>query len=40
MDRRDGEPERLKALVKGDDWARLGTETPTRVPLISVRTTS
>jgi hypothetical protein len=21
MDRRDGEPERLKALVSGEDWA-------------------
>jgi hypothetical protein len=25
MDRRDGEPERLKALVEGLDWAPLGT---------------
>jgi hypothetical protein len=25
MDRRDGEPARLKALVEGRDWAPLGT---------------
>jgi hypothetical protein len=25
MDRRDGEPERLKALVEGRDWAPMGT---------------
>jgi integrase len=25
MDRRDGEPERLKALVEGADWAPAGT---------------
>jgi len=25
MDRRDGEPERLKALVKGNDWAPFGS---------------
>lgn len=24
MDRRDGEPERLKALVEGQDWAAFG----------------
>ncbi|MEA2480071.1 MAG: hypothetical protein QOJ07_1993, partial [Thermoleophilaceae bacterium] len=26
MDRRDGEPERLKALVKGKEWAPAGTK--------------
>jgi integrase len=28
MDRRDGEPERLKALVEGAEWAPSGTSTP------------
>src|SRR4051812_5179211 len=28
MDRRDGEPERLKALVNGEEWAPLGTNGP------------
>jgi hypothetical protein len=32
MDRRDGEPERLKAFVKGQDWAPVGTRSATRVP--------
>ena len=27
MDRRDGEPERLKPLVEGADWAPMGTST-------------
>ena len=26
MDRRDGEPERLKALVNGEEWALAGTK--------------
>lgn len=29
MDRRDGEPERLKALVEGRDWAPMGTSADT-----------
>jgi len=30
MDRRDGEPQRLKALVQGEEWAPMGTSsTPT-----------
>jgi integrase len=28
MDRRDGEPERLRALVEGAEWAPSGTSTP------------
>ena len=28
MDRRDGEPERLRALVEGADWASAGTSAP------------
>jgi integrase len=32
MDRRDGEPERLKALVEGREWAPLGTSPAKRVP--------
>jgi integrase len=31
MDRRDGEPERLRALVNGEEWAPTGTSTPVRV---------
>ena len=31
MDRRDGEPERLKALVKGEEWAPTGTSGATEV---------
>ena len=27
MDRRDGEPERLRALLDGTDWATTGTDT-------------
>ena len=30
MDRRDGEPERLKALVEGADWAPTGTSAADR----------
>jgi hypothetical protein len=32
MDRRDGEPERLKALVEGREWAPLGTSPVKRAP--------
>lgn len=32
MDRRDGEPERLKALVEGRDWAPMGTSPAERAP--------
>lgn len=32
MDRRDGEPERLKALVEGREWAALGSSTASTVP--------
>lgn len=32
MDRRDGEPARLKALVEGREWAPLGTSPVKRVP--------
>ncbi len=32
MDRRDGEPERLKALVEGRDWAPMGTSPTVRAP--------
>ena len=28
MDRRDGEPERLRRLVEGSDWAPTGTSGP------------
>jgi integrase len=33
MDRRDGEPERLRALVNGEEWA----QTPAAVPAASER---
>ena len=32
MDRRDGEPERLRALVEGREWAPSGTETVETAP--------
>jgi hypothetical protein len=32
MDRRDGEPERLKALVEGANWYPTGTEAAGTVP--------
>jgi integrase len=40
MDRRDGEPEQLRALVEGRDWAPTGTEsaetTPTAAESVTV----
>jgi integrase len=38
MDRRDGEPERLKALVEGREWAPLGTSPVKRAPRRRART--
>jgi integrase len=32
MNRRDGEPERLKALVEGREWAAMGSSPPERAP--------
>jgi hypothetical protein len=37
MDRRDGEPERLKALVEGREWAPMGTRPAKRAPDRRVR---
>jgi integrase len=37
MDRRDGEPERLQALVEGREWAPMGTRPTKRAPGRRVR---
>jgi integrase len=36
MDRRDGEPERLKALVEGREWAAMGSSNPDGAPVEAV----
>jgi integrase len=36
MDRRDGEPKRLEALVKGHDWAPMGTSPAAPVSKLEV----
>jgi integrase len=40
MDRRDGEPERLRALVEGSEWAPSGTSAPAPVAVPSEGTAS